>query len=126
MNSYVPKRYNPGFYIILSLFTFIYAAGLVFTLLSWFGIQSFDPSIWQQDALPFYAPVFMIGIVSVYGVWKWKKWGVYGLAGTWLLSGITNLVFIPPAPTPYINTFLAVLFVIAFFLFLLPSWQNME
>ena len=126
MNNIIPRRYGRGFTSILALFTFIYVAGAILLILSWFGIQSFDPLTWQHNTLPFYALVYLIGAVCLGAIWKWRKWGVYGLAGTWILTGILNLVFVPPAPMPYKYTFLAVLLVIAFFLLLLPAWQNLE
>ena len=126
MNSTIQKRYSLGFSIVLALFTFVYAVGVILMLLAWFGVQSLDPLTWQREALPFYALVFLIGAVSAYGIWKRKKWGVYGLAGAWALTGIVNLVFVPPAPMPYKYTFLAALLVIAFFLLLLPEWQRMD
>jgi hypothetical protein len=126
MNNILQKRFNRGFYVILSVFTFTYAVGFFFLLLSWLGLQGFDPSRWQHNALPFYALVFLIGTISLFGIWKWKKWGVYGLAGAWVLTGILNLVFIPPTPIPYKQTFFAMLLVIAFFLLLLSDWQKLE
>jgi hypothetical protein len=126
MNANVQKKHTRGLSTILALFAFVYVPGFFYLLLSWFGIQSYDPLRWQYNSLPLYALVFLTGTVSLYGIWKWKKWGVYGLAGTWILTGVVNLVFVPPTPMPYRNTFLAVLLVIAFFLLLLPAWQNME
>jgi hypothetical protein len=126
MNNILQKRFNRGFYVILSVFTFTYTVGLIFMLFSWLGLQGFDPSRWQRNALPFYALVFLIGTISLFGIWKWKKWGVYGLAGAWVFTGVLNLVFIPPTPIPYKQTFLAALLVIAFFLLLLSDWQKLE
>jgi len=126
MNNTVQKKYNRGFSIILAVFTFIYPMGTIFLFLTWLGVQSFDPLIWQPESLPFYVLVFLLGSISIYGLWKRKKWGVYGLAGTWMLTGIINLGFVPPTPMPYRNTFLALLLVIAFFLLLLPEWQRMD
>ncbi len=58
MNSIMQRKQIRGFYIILSLFTLIYPPGVVFLLLAWLGIQSYDPSTWQHMALPIYAFVF--------------------------------------------------------------------
>lgn len=65
-------------------------------------------------------------VEPVIGILKGKRWGVYCLAGAWALTGVINLVFVPRAPLPFWNIYLAVLLVIAFFLFLLPVWQKME
>jgi hypothetical protein len=126
MKDNIRQQHGRGLLIILAFFMLIYSIGAFYFLLSWSGVQSFDPIHWQPNSIPFYALVFLIGLASVYGIWRWKKWGVYGLAGTWILTGIINLVFVSPAPVPYRNTFFAALLVIAFFLLLLPDWQNME
>jgi len=126
MNNSVQKKHSRGFASILALFTGIYILGAAFMLLAWSGLQGYNPYTWRRDSLPLYALVFLIGALSSLGIWKWKKWGVYGLAGTWILTGIINLVFVPPTPVPYKQIFLAILLVIAFFLLLLPSWQRLE
>ena len=125
MNISVQKKYSRGFASILVLFTGVYTLGVAFMLLAWSGLQGYNPNTWRRDSLPLYALVCLSGALSSLGIWKWKKWGVYGLAGTWILTGIINLIFTPPAPVPYKQFFLASLLVIAFFL-LLPSWQKLE
>jgi hypothetical protein len=52
MNAGIQKRYSLGFAVILSVFTMIYFSGAIYTLLSWLGVQWFDPSVWQRNALP--------------------------------------------------------------------------
>jgi len=126
MNNSLQKKYSQGFTSILAIFTGVYTLGAAFMLFAWSGLQGYDPHTWRRDALPFYVLVCLSGALSSLGIWKWKKWGVYGLAGTWILSGIINSVFAPPAPVPYKQFFLGILLVIAFFLLLLPDWQKME
>ena len=126
MTNSIQKRYGRWFYLILAIFTFVYAAGVIFMLLAWLGIQSYDPLIWQRDALPLHALVFFITTIGLYGIWKFRKWGVYTLAAGWVMTGILNLVFVPPAPMPYKNIFLAVSLVIVFFLLLLPEWHHLD
>ena len=126
MGANIQRNRFRGLSIILMFFELVYALGIIYFLLSWFGVQFYDPNIWQHNSLPFYALVFLISAVSIFGVWKWKKWGVYCLAGSWVLTGILNLVFVSPTPTPYSYTFLAILLVITLFLLLLPAWHYME
>ena len=126
MNISLQKKYSRGFTSILAIFTGVYTLGAAFMLLSWSGLQGYNPYTWRRDSLPLYALVCLSGALSSLGIWKWKKWGVYGLAGTWILSGITNLVFAPFTPVPYQQFFPAILLVIAFFLLLLPDWQKLE
>lgn len=126
MDNALQRKHSHGFYILLTLFTLIYSLGVIFLLLAWLGIQSYDLLLWQHDTLPLYVLVFSIGCVSIYGIWRQKKWGVYSLATTWVLTGIINLMFIPASPMPFKYTFLAVLLVIAFFLLLLPEWSRMK
>jgi hypothetical protein len=126
MNANIQTKRSRGLSIILVFFELVYALGTIYLLLSWFGIQFYDPNIWQHNSLPFYALVFLVSAISIFGIWKWKKWGVYGLTGSWVITGILNLVFVSPTPAPYSYTFVAVLLVITLFLLLLPAWQNME
>lgn len=126
MDHTLHTKHGHGFYIILSLFTLIYPLGVFFLLFAWLNVQSYDLLLWQPNTLLLYALAFLIGCVSIYGIWRKKKWGVYSLAGTWVFTGILNLVFVPSSPTPYTYTFLAVLLVIAFFLLLLPEWSRMK
>jgi hypothetical protein len=126
MSELAQRKHDRGLSIILAIFTLVYPLGAVYLLLSWFGAQSFNPMLWQRNSLLIYALIFLIGTVSLYGIWKWKKWGVYSLAGTWVFTGAMNFVFAPTTLISVRHTFLAVLLVIAFFLFLRPAWRNME
>lgn len=109
-----------GLSIILAFFTLGYAASVVALPLMWMGVQSYDPQVFPPGSHLFYALTSLIGIASLYGIWKWKKWGVYGLAGTWVLTGIINMVFGSPGSN------LGFLLITGFFLLLLPAWQRME
>jgi len=124
MDNVVRNDYGRGFKLILGLFTFVYAGGVVFFLLSWLGVQSYDSLSWQPNSLPFFALVFLIGAVSAFGIWKRKKWGVYGLAATWGSTGVLNLVFV--RPVTYQNALFALLLVVVFFLLLLPEWRRLD
>ena len=126
MTVQIQKKRSRGLTIILVVLTSIYILGVFYSLLSFFTVQSHDSEIWQRSSLPFYAFVFLMAAIGIFSIWEWKKWGVYCLAGAWVLTGVLDLVFVPPTPIPYIYSFLAVLLVIAFFLLLLPAWQNME
>jgi hypothetical protein len=126
MTVQIQKKRSRGLTIILVVFTSIYILGVFYSLLSFLNVQSYDSDIWQRNSLPFYFLVFLMAAIGIFGIWEWKKWGVYCLAGAWVLTGVLDLVFVPPTPIPYIYSFLAILLVIAFFLLLLPAWQNME
>jgi hypothetical protein len=126
MTVQMQKKRSRGLTIILVVLTSIYILGVLYSLLSFLTLQGYDSDIWQRNSLPFYTIVFLMAAVGIFGIWEWKKWGVYGLAGAWVLTGVLDLVFVPPTPVPYIYSFLAMLLVIAFFLLLLPAWQNME
>ena len=95
MSALVQRRYGRGLSIILVLFTLIYTLGLIYLLLCWFGVQSFDPAVWQPNSLSLYIFVFLMGTGSLYEIWRGQKWGVYGLVGTWVLTGVLNFVFAP-------------------------------
>lgn len=126
MNTLSQRKFSSSLSIILGLFTFIYGIGVFYLFLSWIGVQSYDPGIWQHDSLPFYVLVFLIALIGLFGIWRGKKWGVYCLAGSWALIGVLNSVFIAPTPFPYRVSFLANLLVVTFFLLLLPAWKDMD
>jgi len=126
MNNAMQRSYSRGFSTILALFGLVYTLGAAFMLFAWSGLQSYDPLTWPSNSLPFFALVFLLGSLGALGGWKRKKWGVYALVGTWILSGVLRLVFLPSAPLPTKNSFLALLLIIAFFLLLLPEWQRLE
>jgi hypothetical protein len=126
MNNAMQRSYSRGFSVILALFSLVYTLGTAYMLFAWSGLQSFDPLNWPANSLPFFALVFLLGSLGALGIWKRKKWGVYALVGTWILSGVLRLVFTPSLPVPYKNSFLALLLIIAFFLLLLPEWKRLE
>ena len=126
MNNAMQRSYSRGFSTILALFGLVYTLSAAYMLFAWSGLQSYDPLTWPSNSLPFFALVFLLGSLGALGVWKRKKWGVYALVGTWVLSGLIRLIFTPSAPVTYQNSFLALLLIIAFFLLLLPEWQRLE
>lgn len=77
MDHTLQTKHGHGFYIILSLFTLIYPLGVFFLLFAWLNVQSYDLLLWQPNTLLLYALAFLIGCVSIYGIWRKKKWGVY-------------------------------------------------
>ena len=117
-----------GLTALLVLLTVTYLLGSVYLLLAWMGLQSYDPLIWQRGAMPFFALLFAFGGLSALTAMRWKKWGVYSLALTWVLTGAANLSFgIPEAqPQASISAFLAALVIIGFFLLLLPAWPSFD
>jgi hypothetical protein len=96
---------------LLALFGLIYALGTIYFLLGWLGWQSL-PSTWQRASLPFHACVFGIGAVSVAGAFRWKRWGVYGLALTWAATTALNALFPGSISLPSVlaGTLLVILF----------------
>ena len=120
MDNPLQRKPSLGFYIILSMFTFIYPLGAISSFLAWLNIRDDIRIMWQDVTLPLYVLVFLIGCVSIYGIWRQKKWGVYSLAGSWVLGDIITMVFLPYSPMLYNYAFLVVLLMIAFFLLLLP------
>ncbi len=66
MNINLQKKRSSGLSIILAFFALAYVFGAIYLILSWAGIQSYDPGIWQHNSLPFYALVFLITAISIY------------------------------------------------------------
>lgn len=73
----------------------IYAMGAMYFLFGWLGRQSV-PAVWPKESFPFYALVFASGAISALAVLRWKRWGVYGMAATWMITLVLNILF--PGP----------------------------
>jgi len=67
-----------------------------------------------------------VNVVSVVAIWKWKKWGVYGLLTTLVLGALIDLIVIGN-PVIYIGSIIGV-FVAAGILYLLLRrvWYQMD
>lgn len=121
MNAASQRKHSFGLSILLVFFALVYVPGAIYLFLSWIGVQSHNPESWQHQTLPLYALVFVIAAIGVSGIWRWKKWGTYWLIGAWGLTQILNSLYVSSARWPSQYSFLPILFVIAFFLFLLPA-----
>jgi hypothetical protein len=99
--------------LLAAFVTVVYVGFAVYFLLGWAGLQSL-PAGWQEPwaALPLFALVGVLGAVSGLAVFRWKRWGVYGMAATWIATAVLNVLFSQlPEPGPM----LAALLVIALF-----------
>ena len=112
--------------LITSVLIVLYLAGAILLITGWFGVQSLDPAVWRTESLPLYAVTFLIGAISGFGVLRWKRWGVYGLVGTWVLTGILNVAFPVETTTSYHVLNAGIWLIVGFFLALLPVWQELE
>ena len=80
------------------------------------------PPDWRFGSLSLYACVFLFGAISSITALRWKRWGVLGLALTWLATAVLNLVL--ARTTDIVATTLAVLLVIAFAVQVGRSWRS--
>lgn len=114
-----------GLFLLLLAILLTYGLGTLTAVGSWFGHQNLDPTLWAQASLPYFAFVFGLGFCSTLALLKRKRWGVYGLVITWILTGVLNVNFGPPFPN-YTLTVAAAFLIIAFFMLLLPIWPELE
>ena len=78
-----------------------------------------DPSAraWTLGTSAFTAA---LQIVSAVGVWQWKRWGVYGLIGAYLLGGALAVIGDSPAVWVLVQT---VGYLITLYLLVAPRWH---
>ncbi len=126
MTTIAYVKFGRGFAVVLSILAFVYPVGFAYMILSWMGLQSYDPLLWPQGTFPAYALVFLLGCAGLYWIWKRRKFGVYILTGTWFLTAILNQTIRPSVPTPYLSVTLAFILVVTFFLFLIPEWKHLD
>jgi len=120
------KNYSKLFNTILVFLALTYFLGALLLILGWFGLQSYDISAWQSNTLPAYVLLFISSLVGILGIMVGNKWGVYVLAGSWLVTGVVSLVSYEQSPISLRSFFFALLIVISFFLSLLPNWEKMK
>jgi hypothetical protein len=108
---------------LLALFGLAYASGTIYFLLGWLGWQSL-PLAWQRASLPFLAFIFGPGAVSVAGALRWKRWGMYGLALTWVATIALNTLF--PSPISLFSAVAATLLVILFAVQVRRGWSRLK
>ncbi len=88
------------------------------------GQQYLDENLWVLESLPYVALLSGCGFVCTIAVTRQKRWEVYGLIVTWILTSILNLVFVPPLQ-PVLPILVAFSLILAFFMFLKPAWPQM-
>ena len=120
MNAPETKR-NWMLTALLVLFATIYILGALYLLCGWAEVQSLPPD-WRHGSLSLYACVFLLGAISSIAALRWKRWGVLGLALTWLTTAVLNLVLARTADVA--ATTLAVLLVVAFAAQVGRSWRS--
>lgn len=81
-----------------ALLTSIYTLMAVFLLLGRLGLQSL-PAGEPKEAWLFYALVYACGAISALAILFWRRWGVYGIAMTWVATLVLNALF-PTPPQP--------------------------
>lgn len=106
---------------LLVLFATTYIVGALYLLLGWAGAQSLPPD-WHHGSLSLYACMFLFGAISSIAALRWKRWGVLGLALTWLVTAVLNLVLVRKSDIA--ATTLALLLVVAFAVQVRRSWRS--
>ena len=96
--------------LMAAFLTIVYVGVAVYFLLGWAGLQSL-PFVWREmkGALPLYGLVGILGAVSSILILRRKRWGVYGLLGTWAATATLNIAF--PRPVNIVAMAMALLLV---------------
>jgi hypothetical protein len=71
--------------------------------------------------IPIYTVLCLFGAVSAYGVWSWKKWGLYGFAFVSLISFIFNVIYIG-----FLLSLSGFLGLVILYFLIRPVWKYME
>ena len=94
--SSTPMRERGGclsLYLILAFLGSVF--GLVALLLASGSLAAANAALVAQGAAPVVLPgwyipgeivVIVVTLAAIYGIYTWKKWGVYLLVGTWVLN----------------------------------------
>lgn len=90
-----PPR-SPLLSAILYALIVTYALGAAGSFIVWESVRRHAPAA-LQPSLPGYSFVFVLGALSALAVVKWRRWGVYGLAATWVATAILNAIYAQPA-----------------------------
>ena len=88
----------------------VYVGVAAYFLLGWAGLQSL-PLVWREmkGTLPLYGLVGILGAASCILILRRKRWGVYGLLGTWAATATLNIAF--PRPVNIVALVMALLLV---------------
>lgn len=106
------------------LWAIVYPFGVIHFLLGWIGWQRLSPE-WYGEPLLLYMLVGILGTISSFALLlKWRRWGVYGLIGTWVATALLNVISSRPL-RPDAMAWGSVL-IIVFLLEVRRSWQFLE
>jgi hypothetical protein len=99
---------NPS--LMVAFLAVVYVGVAVYFLLGWAGLQSL-PLVWREikGTLPLYGLVGILGAASCILILRRKRWGVYGLLGTWAATATLNIAF--PRPVNIVAMVMALLLV---------------
>lgn len=116
------QQQRPRLLWTAALLATIYPLVVLYLLLGWMGRQSLSPE-WHRESLPLYALVCSLGAVSSFGLLRWRRWGVYGVIGTWVATAILNGVYL--RPLNLMASIGALLLVIGFMLDIRCAWRSL-
>jgi hypothetical protein len=96
--------------LMAAFLAIVYVGVAVYFLLGWAGRQSL-PLIWieMKGALPLYGLLGIFGVVSCILFLRGKRWGAYGLLGSWVVAATLNIAF--PRPVNFVAMVMALLLV---------------
>ena len=106
------------------LWAIVYPFGVLHFLLGWIGWQQLSPE-WYGEPLLLYILVGILGTLGSFALlFKSKRWGVYGLIGTWVATALLNVISSRPLRPDAIVQ--GSLLIIVFLLEVRGSWRFLE
>lgn len=115
------RKRAPEFSALLSLMEVVSVLGVIYILLVLARQQSIIPI--QREILVLYGVWFLVSGVSVYGILKWKKWGVYALAAS---TAVVTVVDVLRGTASLGGASLGLVVVVVLAVYLRPIWEDFE
>jgi len=119
----VKHQRNKLFAFTLLILAFLYGLAVPIILTGWFD-QQWVPAETSSQELLWLGLIALVGEVGIVGIFLWKRWGIYLLFLSWLMTLTLNLIVPSVVATTISNV--CVLFVFVFGFEIGRTWQEFE
>ena len=80
---------------------------------------------WHQVAIAALSITFF-QIISIIGIWLWKKWGVFGYAATTMITPIIPFIRVGFVSQSFVSLIQSLSLILVLYLLVRPKWQFFE